>query len=114
MTLDLNGAMVRLGNDVTLFEEFIGFYEEDYPRLLKELKEAVASRDGDAMHHASHKLKGLVVSLGATDVAAAAGTLERMGRAKDYSEADEVLTKLQADIEELNAELAEFRRKKKK
>ena len=113
MTLDLNGAMLRLGNDVTLFEEFIGFYQEDYPRLLKELKDAVAKRDGDATHHASHKLKGLVVSLGATDVAAASGALERMGRAKDFSEAEDVLARLEADIEELNAELAAFRRKKK-
>lgn len=113
MTLDLNGAMLRLGNDVTLFEEFIGFYEEDYPRLLKELQDAVTNRDGDAIHHAAHKLKGLVVSLGATDVAALAGSLERMGRAKDFSEADETVAKLQKEITALNTELADFRRKKK-
>jgi HPt (histidine-containing phosphotransfer) domain-containing protein len=113
MTLDLNGAMVRLGNDVALFEEFIGFYEEDYPRLLKDLREAVKNRDGDAVHHAAHGLKGLVASLGATDVAAAAGSLERMGRTKDFSETDAVLSKLQAEIEQLNAELETFRRKKK-
>jgi HPt (histidine-containing phosphotransfer) domain-containing protein len=113
MTLDLNGAMLRLGNDVTLFEEFIGFYQEDYPRLLKELQEAVKQRDGEAIHHASHKLKGLVVSLGATDVAAAASALERMGRAKDLSEAEETLARLETEIEQLNAELAAFSRKQK-
>lgn len=113
MTLDLNGAMLRLGNDVTLFEEFIGFYEEDYPRLLKELNEAVAKRDGDAIHHVSHKLKGLVVSLGATDVAASAGALERMGRTKDFTDVEETLPKLRSEIEQLNRELREFRRKKK-
>jgi len=113
MTLDLNGAMVRLGNDVALFEEFIGFYEEDYPRLLKDLREAVKNRNGDAVHHAAHGLKGLVVSLGATDVAAAAGSLERMGRTKDFSEADAVLSKLEREIEQLNSELASFRRKEK-
>jgi HPt (histidine-containing phosphotransfer) domain-containing protein len=113
MTLDLNGAMVRLGNDVALFEEFIGFYEEDYPRLLKELEEGVENRNSDAVHHAAHGLKGLVASLGATDVAGAAGSLERMGRTKDFSEADEVLSKLAAEIEKLNSELAAFRRKKK-
>jgi len=112
MTLDLNGAMLRLGNDVTLFEEFIGFYEEDYPRLLKELQEAVAKRDGDAIHHESHKLKGLVVSLGATDVAALAGSLERMGRTKDLSDAEETLSKLEKEIDQLNRELSEFRNKK--
>jgi len=113
MTLDLNGAMLRLGNDVTLFEEFIGFYEEDYPRLLKELQEAVAKHDGDAIHHASHKLKGLVVSLGATDVATLAGALERMGRVKELSEADETLAKLHKEIDQLNRELGDFRRQKK-
>lgn len=114
MTLDLNGAMVRLGNDVSLFEEFIGFYEEDYPRLLKELQTGVEKRDGEAVHHAAHGLKGLVVSLGATDVANVASALERMGRTKDFSEADAAVVKLQAEIDQLNSELATFRTRGKR
>jgi HPt (histidine-containing phosphotransfer) domain-containing protein len=110
MTLDVNGAMLRLGNDVSLFEEFIGFYQEDYPRLLSDLRQAVQSRNGDAIHHAAHGLKGLVASLGATDVAATAGSLERMGRTRDFSDAEATFSKLQAEIDQLNSELASFRR----
>lgn len=114
MTLDLNGAMQRLGNDVSLFEEFIGFYEEDYPRLLAELKQAAQARNGEGVHHAAHGLKGLVASLGATEVATVTGALERMGRTRDFSEIDETMEKLQVEIEQLNAELAAFRTRMKK
>jgi len=108
MVLDLSGAMQRLGNDQSLFLEFIGFYEEDYPRLLKNLCEAVATRDGEAIHHAAHGLRGLVVSLGATDVAATTASLERIGRSGDFSEAEAAIRKLQAEIRELNLELQEI------
>jgi HPt (histidine-containing phosphotransfer) domain-containing protein len=111
MSLDLDGAMARLGNDLALFQEFIGFYDEDYPRLLGNLKQAVIDRDGEAVHHAAHGLRGLVASLGAIDVANLAGSLERLGRTRDFSEAEEVLKKLQTEIERLNSELESVRRK---
>jgi len=110
MSLDVNGAMLRLGNDVSLFEEFIGFYEEDYPRLLKNLHNAVDSQDSEGVHHAAHGLKGLVASIGATDVVCAAGNLERLGRTKNLSEATALLEKLDAEIEQLNQDLASFRK----
>jgi len=112
MVLDLSGAMQRLGNDESLFLEFIGFYEEDYPRLLESLSSAVEARDGDATHQAAHGLMGLVASLGAKDVAAAAVALEKMGRSGDFSDADAALGKLQSEIEQLNLELEDFRRDK--
>jgi HPt (histidine-containing phosphotransfer) domain-containing protein len=110
MTLDLNGAMSRLGNDVSLFEEFIGFYQEDYPRLLNDLKRAVGSRDPEGVHHAAHGLKGLVVSIGAVEVASAAGNLERLGRTKNLVEAELALEKLETEIDRLNEELASFQK----
>jgi len=109
MTLDLQRAMQRLGNDVSLFQEFIGFYEEDYPRLVQSLKKAVDAKDAEGVHQAAHSLKGLVASLGATDVAASASTLERMGRGHDLSEAASTFAKLRSEIDRFNSELASFR-----
>lgn len=109
MTLDLQGAMQRLGNDLSLFHEFIGFYEEDYPRLLKAIQTGAAGRNAEAIHHAAHSLKGLVASVGATDIVATCTALERMGRSGDLAEADETVQKLEADIERFNRELSEFR-----
>jgi HPt (histidine-containing phosphotransfer) domain-containing protein len=110
MVLDIAGAMKRLGNDESLFLEFIGFYEEDYPRLLKNLENAAKAHDGDGVHHAAHGLMGLVASLGAIDVAAAAVNLEKIGRSGDFSEVDTALAKLQAEVGQLNTELAAFRK----
>jgi two-component system sensor histidine kinase/response regulator len=101
--------MLRLGNDVSLFEEFIGFYREDYPRLLETLRAAVKDKNAEAIHHAAHSLKGLVASLGATQVVHAASALERMGRARDLSEVDAAFRKLEAEIGHLNDDLASFR-----
>src|SRR5689334_16273079 len=111
MSLDLDGAMARLGNDVSLFEEFIGFYEEDYPRLLNDLRSAVKSQDFEGVHHAAHGLKGLVASIGATEVVSAAGNLEKLGRSKNLTEAEPLLEKLDTEIEQLNRDLVSFRQK---
>jgi two-component system sensor histidine kinase/response regulator len=109
MALDLRGALDRLGDDIALFKEFVGFYEEDYPRLIQNLDSAVQARNGDVIHHAAHALKGLVGSLGATQVASLAGSLERMGRAGDFSEIDSTLAHLHAEIEQLNIDLIPYR-----
>lgn len=109
MTLDIHGAMQRLGNDVALFQEFIGFYQEDCPRILGSLETAVVAQDAEGVHNAAHSLKGLVASLGATDVAAQAAALERSSRAGDLSDAPEGFAKLLTEIERLNQELAAFR-----
>ena len=110
MALDLNGAMDRLGNDIALFKEFVGFYEEDYPRLVQNLDLGVQARNGDAIHQAAHALKGLVASLGATQVVSLAGSLERMGRTGDLTEVEGTLTQLHAEIEQLNFDLAPYRK----
>jgi HPt (histidine-containing phosphotransfer) domain-containing protein len=106
MSLDLRGALARLGNDVSLFEEFIGFYNEDCPRLLAALRAAVASEDPSGIHHSAHSLKGLVASLGAVEVMATTTALERIGRSGDLSEAGPALAKLEHEIAQLNDELA--------
>jgi HPt (histidine-containing phosphotransfer) domain-containing protein len=106
MTLDFKGALARLGNDLSLFQEFIGFYEEDCPRLLANLRSAVADKDGEGVHHAAHGLRGLVASLGAQDVSNLAGALERMGRSRDFSDAVETFSKLEEEIGRLNTELS--------
>ena len=102
--------MDRLGNDIALFKEFVGFYEEDYPRLVQNLELAVQARNGDAIHHSAHCLKGLVASLGATQVASLAGSLERMGRSGDFSEIDGTLAHLHTEIEQLNLDLIPYRK----
>ena len=114
MTLDFEGAMLRLGNDFSLFEEFIGFYKEDCPRLLKALRDGVAERDAEVIHQSAHSLKGLVASLGATDVASSAAALERMGRANDLSDVGEGLRNLEGDIAKFEAALENFQKSKKR
>jgi two-component system, sensor histidine kinase and response regulator len=106
--------MARLGNDAALFEEFIGFYREDCPNLLGSLRSAVKERNSEAIHHAAHKLKGLVASLGATDVVASANSLERIGKSRDLADLDPALQKLESDLAAFEKELDAFQHSLKK
>ena len=111
MSIDCDGVMKRLGDDRALFQEFIGFYDEDCPRLMGQLADAVNSGDAEAMHLAAHSLKGLVASIGATEVVDQAATLERMSRAGDLNEAEVTLAKLQAEVQQLCSDLAPYRKR---
>jgi HPt (histidine-containing phosphotransfer) domain-containing protein len=109
MALDVKAALARLGDDEALFREFVGFYDEDHPRFVEALKAAVAARDGEAIHHTAHGLKGLAASLGATEVVGVLAKLERLGRSKDLSELVELMARLQSEMRELDQELRPYR-----
>ncbi len=109
MSIDFEGAMQRLGNDLSLYQEFIGYCEEDCPKRMAEIISAVEAGNAPALLHAAHGLKGLMASLGAKDVVVHASALERMGRADDLETAPETLAKLQADIDQLPRELEPYR-----
>ncbi len=110
MSIDFEGAMQRLGNDLALYQEFIGYCEEDCPKRMAEIVAAIESGNAQALQHAAHGLKGLMASLGANEVIDHASALERMGRADNLETAAETLAKLQVSIDQLYRDLQPYRR----
>lgn len=108
VTLDVAGALARLGNDKQLYQDFIQIYLADAPRLAQAIETALQDGDSAATGLAAHSLKGLASSLGALGIVAAAQPLETMGRLSDIREGPQAFKKLVFAMEAVVAELNEM------
>ncbi|MDS4029984.1 MAG: response regulator [Candidatus Contendobacter sp.] len=87
-------AMQRPGSP-DLLGKIIGLYLENSPGLLRQIRDAVASQDGDALRQAAHSLKSSSANLGATELAALCKALEQRGRDRRLEDAAELLRELE-------------------
>jgi PAS domain S-box-containing protein len=103
--LDESLALSRVGGDVDLLKEVIELFLDDYPGTFEKIKGAVASSDASALEHHAHSLKGSVSTFGANRAFEAAFALEKQGRSRDLSAAQEGLSQLEQALEALRPEL---------
>lgn len=66
--IDYEATMQSIGNDRSLFETLVQIFLEDYPDLLDDLGQAVASESHEAVYSSAHRLKGLVSNFHAKEV----------------------------------------------
>lgn len=104
--LDLQLALARVGGDKELLREIAVLFIEERPRAVAEIQEAIAAQDAAKLENAAHALKGSVANFGARDAVEAAFRLEQMGRAKEMSEAGEMVRKLESALSVVCAELS--------
>jgi two-component system sensor histidine kinase/response regulator len=102
---DKEVALSRVGGDVELLKEIAVLFLDDYPKSLKELREAVAARDAKRVERTAHGLKGSVSNFGARPAVDAAFQLETMGRAQQLVEVEQVLCSLELALAALRPEL---------
>jgi two-component system, sensor histidine kinase and response regulator len=102
---DKEVALSRVGGDVELLKEIAVLFLDDYPKSLKELREAVAARDAKRVERSAHGLKGSVSNFGARPAVDAAFELESMGRAQQLFEVERVLCSLELALAALRPEL---------
>jgi CheY-like chemotaxis protein len=79
----------------TLLDRLLELFEQGTPRLLEELKGAMASHDLAAAGFAAHSLKGSALGLGAHAVAELAGRLEAAAKAGSLAGTGPVLAELE-------------------
>ncbi len=84
---------------VTLVEAFA----EEAPRLLAELKAALAAADGEGFETAAHTLKSNGIAFGATRLAEMARRIEWQGLATAGPDVDELAAELGATLTALRA-----------
>jgi signal transduction histidine kinase/CheY-like chemotaxis protein/HPt (histidine-containing phosphotransfer) domain-containing protein len=95
--IDADALRVLVDGNTQLLRELVALYVEDCPRLLVEIREAVARGDAAALQMAAHTLKGSAGSLRAHRTAEAALQLEMMGRAATLDGAADALTVLERE-----------------
>jgi HPt (histidine-containing phosphotransfer) domain-containing protein len=97
--------MDRVGGDVEFLQEIAGLFMDDYPRLLDEIRGAVARGDARTLEHAAHTLKGSVANFGAEAAREAAFRLESLGRAGDLKPAPQAYSDLEDEIQRFTSAL---------
>ncbi|MGH9886126.1 MAG: response regulator, partial [bacterium] len=88
----------------TMLDRLLELFEEGTPRLLGDLKKAIARGDDEAAGFAAHALKGSALGLGALAVAELAGQLEAAARAGTLGEKGTTLSDLEQACAEALAE----------
>jgi HPt (histidine-containing phosphotransfer) domain-containing protein len=83
--LDELRALGAPGDD--LLSEVIGVFLAEGPGQVRNVDEALTSRDASAIQRAAHQLKGSALGVGAGQLAAAAGAVELAARAGDTDRA---------------------------
>jgi HPt (histidine-containing phosphotransfer) domain-containing protein len=106
---DLNATLSRLDGDRVLFRELIGFYLEDSPKVLEQLKAAVRDGNASAIERAAHGLKGLTANVGSGPASLVAARIEDSARTKDLTTAAAALSELEQELACLSKALEEFR-----
>ncbi|MGA2696784.1 MAG: response regulator, partial [Terriglobales bacterium] len=81
-------AIERLGGDEDLFQELCQIFLEESPRLLRELKDALAAGNAEDAMRAAHSLKGETGYLSAPEAMSAARELEELARSNSLAGPD--------------------------
>jgi two-component system sensor histidine kinase/response regulator len=96
--LDPDAILERVGGDVEFLQEIAGLFAEDCPKLLGEVRAAIATGNPAALERAAHTLKGSVSNFGAEPARQAAFCLEQLGRSGNLQPAPEACALLEREM----------------
>jgi CheY-like chemotaxis protein len=103
--LDTEAVLARVDGDVELLRYIVYLFLEELPKLMWEIRDAVARHDSEALERAAHMLKGSVGNFHANAVVGAAQHLETIAREGDLSGARDALAVLEHETERLKPAL---------
>ena len=86
-TFDEQDLLDNVGNDLAFLAETVQMLETDGPSLMKQIHEALAAGDAQALGRAAHTLKGMVANFCSPQTQALALEVEKMGKNDDLSAA---------------------------
>ena len=104
-SLNIGELRSRVDNDQELLRELVQLFKDECPRLMQSLQDATSKQEMKAVETISHSLKGMFANLSATRAAAAALSLEEIGRTGNNSQLREALAALESEIAVLIPEL---------
>ena len=106
LSFDRAAALERLGDDEELFAEVADLFRTDGPKLLGEIRTAIAAGDAGGLKRSAHGLKGAAGYVGGADAAEAARRLESLATGGDLTDADDAFERLEREVSRLVADLA--------
>jgi HPt (histidine-containing phosphotransfer) domain-containing protein len=106
--LDRDAALGRVGGDLDLLREIAVLFADECPRVLQELRNALANGDAPAIGRAAHGLKGSAANFGAVSAVDAAIRIEQSARAGRIDEVHPLVELLDQTLNTLLAELEQI------
>ena len=103
--IDPAAILERFDGDKEVLSEVVGLFLDECPKLVSDVRLAVARKDAAALDRTAHTLKGSASNF-SPGAAAAATKLESMGRSGNLADADEAFTVLEEEISRLVPALA--------
>lgn len=105
---DKDESLKMLEDDEEFLKELAEIFINDAPEQMSEIREAVNSRNSEALERSAHKLKGAVTNFGKNATADTAFKLETMGKKNKLDGSEEVYYTLVKNLECLINALSEF------
>jgi len=105
---DLRPLMQRISHDEGLLRELISLFQEDCPRMLEDIRQAIEAGDAGSVQRSAHLLKGSVSNFAALETVQAAQQLETIGRDGDLSEAGATFHVLRESLSGFRAALDQW------
>jgi len=96
-----------VGNNRQLLRKLVDKFFLEYPRLLEDVRTAVAARDASLLRRAAHTLKGSVGIFGAHEAVDRALRLEMIGKSENLNpgDAEEAWAALEQSLDRLRPAL---------
>jgi two-component system sensor histidine kinase/response regulator len=104
-SFDPAAALQRVEGDRELLEEIARIFAEECPKMLAEIRGALAGSDAPLLERLAHTLKGSSSNLGALALPHSAAALEQMAHAGDFRGAGAQFKIVEKDVESLLVEL---------
>ena len=95
---DKEEALDRVGGDMDILKELVEVFFEECPKLMDEIRDAIASSDATALRRAAHTLKGTADIFSAKCVVETALKLETMARDGSLDSVEETWSALEKEI----------------
>ncbi|MCU0958989.1 MAG: Hpt domain-containing protein [Pirellulaceae bacterium] len=111
--IDWSAALDSTGGDEALLVDVIEAFQEEAPRLMENIRQAIAAGDTVLLHRASHTLKTNLLSLGAADSGQTAFTIEKLARNQQLEGTDRLCHTLETALPGIYDELNQYVRQRR-
>ena len=95
--------------DADLIRDILAGFLDDMPKQLQSLKRLIERSDAEAAGKQAHTIKGAAANAGGLALSAAAGRMEKAGRAGGLREIAALLPELERQFDLLRTEMREER-----
>ena len=107
--VDWTAALLRAGGDIDFLRELVPIFIEQEVELVEVLRSGIATHNNDVVSQAAHTLKGAIINFTQGAAYERTCTVEKLGPAGEWDQAEQEFDALQSELQLLNAALSDFR-----